>query len=505
MLGEWWLEKEAFRQYGAIYPLIKEELDLIPQSQWIEKVESIGEHFSYLLLLKNRNSTNFKESTYSKLDSQGHALIRYKGNSTLVFTVEASNYILYASLYSNISNLEEFEKDTRGFRYFLNKKIKESKDPIAEFEKIKHYFSMPLTLISYEEFQQAQINKDIVVALQQHNLFIDDSDKSNIAYLLSEDKKYLVEIKRTNARATYRKYYQYLSFLVPAILLAIGAVLWLFLFRREFVKVNSAAKKLGDGELNTRIKLSRHSALYPIADSFNDMAARIEALIEGQKDLTNAVSHELKTPLSRVHFALEMQKNSTIKEEREAYTNKIENNILALDNLVSELLNYTRLQRHYALNLKRYSFKAWLETEVETFSEYHQEIDIRLKIEPIKSVVFDKHLMSRALNNLLDNAVNHANKNHSIILLIAQQTAKTISITVEDNGKGLPPSDYQTVFEPFTRLDESRQRAKTNSLGGYGMGLAIVKSILKQHKGSASCSHSSLGGAAFKLIWPKEM
>lgn len=504
ILGEWWFEKETFRQYGAIYPLVKEELDLIPQSQWVEKVESIGEHFSYLLLLKSRDSTNLNEDTYSKLNSKGHALIRYKGNRTLVFTVEASNYILYVSLYNNVSNnLEEFEKDTRGFRYFLNKKIIESKDPFAEFEKIKHYFSMPLRLIRYEDFQQSQINKDVVFALQQHKLFIDNSDKANIAYLLSEDKKYLVEIKGTNARATYRKYYQYLSFLVPAILLAIGAILWLLLFRREFKKVNLAAKDLGDGQLNTRIELSRHSALYPIADSFNDMATRIEALLEGHKDLTNAISHELKTPLSRLHFALEMQKNSKTEEERETYTNKIDNNILALDGLVSELLSYTRLQRHYILELKHYSLKVWLEEEIAIFSDYHKNIDIRLKIETIQEVAFDKHLMSRALNNLLDNAANYVNQNNPIIRLVAKQIKNTISLSVEDNGKGLSPTDYQTVFDPFTRLDKSRQRTKTGNLGGYGMGLAIVKSILKQHKGSVSCGKSGLGGAAFELIWPK--
>lgn len=502
MLGEWWLEKEAFRQYGAIYPLVKEELDLVPQSKWVQKVESLADHFAYRLQLKRNNDLKLSLKAQEKLEQKDYALIKYKDDNTLVFKVADTDFALLASLYSHVSEMETYEKDTRGFRYFLNKKVKESSDPIAEFERIKPFFNMEVKLILFSDFIKNNHNKETIEALEKNKLFIDRSAGVYHSYILSDNNKYLVEITGTNARATYRKYYNYLSFIVPAILLAIGALIWMFLFQKEFRKVNNAAKTLGDGKFDTRIELSKNSALYPIAGSFNNMATRIEALLEGHKDLTNAVSHELKTPLSRLHFALEMQKNSSTPEERKLYTDKIENNIVALENLVNELLSYTRLQREQSIKTQKHPFNQWLKKEVRTFCEYNPNIEVRVEADIDKDINFDRHLMSRALNNLLENAATHAKTNQPMIKIKAKLDANIAYLTIDDNGQGIDTTYHETIFDPFTRLDKSRKRKNDKSLGGFGMGLAIVKSILKQHKGSVSCKKSALGGASFQLQWP---
>ncbi len=75
-------------------------------------------------------------------------------------------------------------------------------------------------------------------------------------------------------------------------------------------------------------------------------------------------------------------------------------------------------------------------------------------------------------------------------------------LSVEDNGAGIKPNDCDKIFEPFTRLDTSRQRKDSKNLEGYGMGLAIVKSILLQHKGKVACDKSGLGGVMISLSWP---
>lgn len=501
LLSAWWSEKEAYRQYSAIYPLVKEELDSLPQQQWPQRVNELSKHFAHLLVLKTREQANLKDEPLNKINEKGFALISYKSNMTLIFNVEDSDFLLFASLHSSNNNLEEFEEDTRGFRYFLNKKIKESKDPLKELERIRKFFIIDLTITKMIDFKTKHKN-EIVQELLKNRLYLATKNRNNTGYILSDDNQFLITIKTPHARSTYRYYYQYIAFLVPAILLAIGALLWMFLFRKELSTLKTAAKSLGNGQLDTRIQLSKSSTLLPISDSFNDMATRLQALLQGQKDLTNAVSHELKTPLSRLHFALEMQKTSTNKEEQQLYTQKIEDNISVLENLVDELLKYTRMQRHEVINLKKHSLEKWLENEVALFADYHPDIDIKTNINTKHGIRFDKHLMSRALNNLLNNAACYGVSLKPKIVITVDLKASQAVLSVEDNGAGIDNKDFDKIFEPFTRLDKSRQRRNDNNISGYGMGLAIVKGIMQQHKGKVRCEDSNLGGTAFILTWP---
>ncbi len=502
-LGEWWFEKEAYRQYGALYSLIKEELDPIPQSQWEDKVTSIAKNFAYPLTLKKRNEIKLKQAAFDKLDDKGYALIKYHRNNTLIFSVENSEFVLLASLYSRNTSLEEFEKDTRGFRYLLNKKITESENPIDEFKNnIKPLFSIDLEMFTIKDFTKTYGDTKLVSSLLKNKLSIDFED-SNRAYLLSEDKQYVVAIKGVNKRATYRRYYSFLSFLVPALLLAIGALIWIYLFRGEFKKVNHSAKAFGKGDLDARINLSKNSALYPIAGSFNNMAERIQTLIDRQRELTNAVSHELKTPLSRLHYALELQKTSNNDYEKEKYTKNIESNIFALEALVDELLSYTRLQTTQILTLKNHNIKPWIKKELDNFAEYHPKVLIKLTCNSNSMSVFDEHLLSRAFNNILENAARYADKDKPVIYISFYVKNKETLLAIEDNGTGIKERNRESIFEPFTRLDASRQRYEdSDALGGYGIGLSIVKKIMLQHKGNVICSDSNLGGAKFVLMWP---
>ena len=506
ILSSWWTEKVAFKRYRAIYPLVKEELDGLPQERWKDKINQLSTHFAYLLELKEPEETKLNKEVLKKLADKGFTATTYKQNYTLIFKVEDSNFLLFASLNSNSSDLEEFEKDTRGFRYFLNKKNRDAKNPQQELERMKTLFSIDLTLTKMSDF--IETNKgEIVETLKEKHLYLDDSNNINKSYILSDNEEYLITIEANNYRQEFRYYFRYLSFIIPALLLAMGVLIWLYLFRKELNTLKSAAKTLGSGQLNTRISLSKNSSLFPISDSFNDMATRIQVLLEDHKDLTNAVSHELKTPLSRLHFALEMQKTSKNEKDREIYTQKIEDNILSLENLVDELLSYTRMQRQQTINLKEQSLSNWLEHEITTFRDYHPAVDISTNFigekNRKKEVAFDAHLMSRALDNLLSNAAHYANSKSPIINVMVKVGLDEVALSVEDNGDGISPDNCTKIFEPFTRLDKSRQRKNNKNMGGYGMGLAIVKRILSQHNGDVSCTGSKLGGAKITLCWPR--
>ena len=174
VLSSWWTEKETHKRYGAIYPLVKEEFAGLPQEQWKDKVKELSTHFAYLLELKEQKETNLKDEILEKLDDKGFATTIYKQNYTLVFKVENSNFLLFASLNSNSSDLEEFEKDTRGFRYFLNQKIKDAKDPQQELERMKTLFAIDLTLTRMDDFvaqYKAKNKSEIIDTLREKHLF----------------------------------------------------------------------------------------------------------------------------------------------------------------------------------------------------------------------------------------------------------------------------------------------------------------------------------------------
>jgi len=504
LLSSWWGQKEAHRQYGALYPLLMEELSPLDKNKWEAKVIEIAKHFAHPLELKKESEMGFlSDRSKENLASNGFALIYYNNNNTLIYSLEKSGYVLLISLYSKRSDIENFERETRGFRYFLNKKVAESDNPLKEFERIKAFFNIDLTMSKADDFMsENKSESELIESLKKEHLYIIRTKNMNQSYILSSNNEYVITIKNPDSRNIYRQYYKYLSFAIPAILLAFGALLWLFLFKKELNILKSAAKSLGSGELNTRIHLSKNSSLLPISDSFNDMATRIQGLLNGHRDLTNAVSHEFKTPLSRLHFAVEMQETSKTEEEREIYTSKIKQNITSLEDLVGELLSYTRLQRQESLNIQEHYIEKWLDSEIRSFIEYHPNIEVNICIQAKGKLRFDAHLISRALNNLLNNTVTHSNSIAPKIKVTTNFNNNYFHITIEDNGLGIDKSNYEKIFEPFTQLDKSRQKKSKETLGGYGMGLAIVKSIMIQHNGNVSCDRSPLGGAKITLTLP---
>jgi signal transduction histidine kinase len=173
--------------------------------------------------------------------------------------------------------------------------------------------------------------------------------------------------------------------------------------------------------------------------------------------------------------------------------------VTELEELVSELLTLARFDRE----------KPDLQFDVHSLEPFlHQVIDESIPDDcPIRCqlrcrldresvyVRFDPRYLSRALGNLLQNAMNYA---ESEIQVVVERNGLECCIHVDDDGPGIPPADRIKVFEPFTRLDVSRSRTS----GSYGLGLAIVTRILKWHTGRATAGDSPLGGTRLTVCWP---
>lgn len=282
-------------------------------------------------------------------------------------------------------------------------------------------------------------------------------------------------------------------------IVALMTLVWIVPYWRKVRHISSTAIAFGNGDFGVRARLSPRSSLASLAHAFNTMADRIEQLIRSHKELTNAVSHELRTPLARLRFGLAMLETAESREKRSHYARELLTDVVELEDLVSEMLTYSRFDRerpelHFAsLPLEPLAEQVLAETVPED-SPVRCHLLSRLD-QPSGKVCFEPKYLARALGNLVGNAVNHA---ESQVRVVIERDGADCVLHVDDDGSGIPAADRERVLAPFIRLDASRSRAS----GGFGLGLAIVARILEWHGGLVEIGESPLGGARVTLVWP---
>jgi two-component system, OmpR family, sensor kinase ParS len=288
------------------------------------------------------------------------------------------------------------------------------------------------------------------------------------------------------------------TWLIESSLYALTLFIWLRFFRRDMLALEKAAGRVGEGRFDFHVNVNRGAALYPLADSFNKMVDRIGALMGSHKQLTNAISHEFRTPITRLRFRHELAISAETLAEKDRELKAMDSAIDQLDDLSTELLEYARLDREEpVLDIDAIDVAPWLEelmgeaNDVAESSKRGVMVSMRADID---SVDGDYRYLSRAAANLLRNAVKYANTRAEIS--VTKQDGRFV-LVVDDDGPGIPQSERDRAFEPFSRLDKSRDRAS----GGFGIGLAIVQQIARWHGGKASISTADMGGARLRFEW----
>lgn len=267
-------------------------------------------------------------------------------------------------------------------------------------------------------------------------------------------------------------------------------------------QLEQATNRLARGYLNVRVAADNVSYdVHPLSVGFNKMAGYIERLISIQREMVRAISHELRTPVARVRFGLQIvedfaEDNPNITQQLKG----IDGDIRELDELIDEILTYARLEDgapvvdFQSANLAQQAMQVVSEARPPkgvrvSYSGLDEAQNIKATIEP--------RYIHRAIQNLVGNACRYAQANVHVRCEIA---AGICRVDVEDDGVGIPEEDWERVFTPFARLDDSR----TRSSGGYGLGLSIVQRIAYWHGGRVTLGHSEkLGGAHFSLVWPQ--
>ena len=194
----------------------------------------------------------------------------------------------------------------------------------------------------------------------------------------------------------------------------------------------------------------------------------------------------------RLRYRLEMSDNLSAAESQ-----ALNRDISQLEALIEELLTYARLDRpQNELHLSEPDLPLWLSTHLADIQAVTPDKTVRIKtLVQGHYAALDMRLMERVLDNLLNNALRYCHSTVETSLLLSGNRATLI---VEDDGPGIAPENREHIFEPFVRLDPSRDR----STGGCGLGLAIVHSIALAMGGTVNCGTSELGGARFSFSWP---
>ncbi|WJF92031.1 ATP-binding protein [Paraburkholderia bonniea] len=279
---------------------------------------------------------------------------------------------------------------------------------------------------------------------------------------------------------------------------AVAAYRWIRPIWLDLVMVREHSIDFSGGRFHTRAGVSNSAISDPLARTLNRVAERMERLIEAQRELTNGISHELRTPLARVRFALEILREPASAAEYSSALASIDQDMTELDELIDMSLTYARLEySSLQANLEPTLLAAWFDSQLDDAMLLYSEREIvwRIEVDHSLCVEMDRRLMSCALRNLLRNASKYA---RSTILVGLEVRHGQVEIFVEDDGAGVPESEWERIFNAFVRLDRHT--------AGYGLGLAVTRQVLHAHRGRIRVTAPlRLPGARFELSWPGGM
>jgi two-component system sensor histidine kinase CpxA len=255
-------------------------------------------------------------------------------------------------------------------------------------------------------------------------------------------------------------------------------------FSRPLARIQKAAKQIGSGDLSTRLGdiSNRADEFGQLASAFNQMASQLEKSVSAQQRLLGDVSHELRSPLTRLQLALALaQKSANSPEDLQKYLARSESEISKLDEMIGSVLRLSRLENaQQTLAFYPVDVAEFLQSLIDDaqFIANEKQITISLSCPNNIIVHIDQILIASAISNVLLNAVKYCPEQSAIEVNVSLNQTNVI-IVITDQGGGVPESELSHLFEPFYRVNSSRER-KT---GGTGLGLAIAKQAIMAHSG----------------------
>lgn len=370
-------------------------------------------------------------------------------------------------------------------------------DELSDWEKGQDY-----TLFVLDDTQYAISGRDmhphfafkLRYARDIDTIFDNEVNQPIIAIPLQTGHQLVIQFPHQYHPARYFAYYfMVIKVVIAGLILGVLSLLLTRYLQAPLKQLQAASHRLAEGDFSVRVgkevgdTVTEFAAL---ADSFDHMTRRIDALSEKQKRLIRDVSHELKTPLARHDLALHLLKNK-LTQEQLPLLHRLERESNEMNVLVSEILDYSRLENASdRINLVPVDLCALCQYQV---SDMQDNLVAGQSLSFIGAchshyVQADQRLVLRMLKNLVGNAIKYAGEQADITVSV-HATEFGIELWVEDDGQGIPVQHIASVFDPFTRL----QAARDKKTGGYGLGLAIVRESMLLMNGQVKADNLPAG------------
>ncbi len=272
-------------------------------------------------------------------------------------------------------------------------------------------------------------------------------------------------------------------------------------------KLRAATQELAKGNLNARVvpKLGgRRDELASLAADFDEMAEKIQTLVDSQRRLLGDISHELSSPLARLNVALELARQRSGAEATTALE-RIQREAELLNEMIGQLLALTRLES-CAEEIRKTEFDLQtLVSEIVTDADFEaraRKRSVNFEASQPCAFVGNEQLLRRAIENVVRNAVQYTAEGTEVSVKLdcsgIDSERQQVAITIRDQGPGVPESALAKIFQPFYRVDEARDR----EAGGVGLGLAIADRAVRLHGGKVEAANIAAGGLAVTIVLP---
>jgi two-component system sensor histidine kinase CpxA len=237
-----------------------------------------------------------------------------------------------------------------------------------------------------------------------------------------------------------------------------------------------------------------------LAADFDEMAEKIQSLVDSQRRLLGDISHELRSPLARLNVALELARQRSGAEATSALE-RIQLEAENLNEMIGQLLALTRLESG-AEEIRKTKFDLAVLvrsiTDDANFEAHGRNRNVKLESPERCPMVGNELLLRRAIENVIRNAVQYTAEGTEVEVGLAGVEQDTAVITVRDHGAGVPENALAEIFRPFYRVDEARDRGA----GGVGLGLAIADRAVLLHGGAVAATNAPEGGLLVKITLP---
>ena len=269
---------------------------------------------------------------------------------------------------------------------------------------------------------------------------------------------------------------------LPSIVLIIIALIFLKNQTKPLVKLAKAAERFGKGDYVNNFRASGSLEIRKAAFEFDRMAKRINRHLNQRAEMLSGISHDLRTPLTRLKLQLAMLKQKDLTE-------KMSKDIDEMEKMLNDYLQFAKTQSQESTST--INLNDLLKSIKKGFNNnkiFLKEADNTIKLEGRLTA------LKRSFENIIQNGLNYGDK----VYIDIQKGNKRVSIVIEDDGPGIPEDQYKNVFKPFFRLDKSRSLNQS----GVGLGLAIVEDIINSHGGNIQLGRSKYNGLQVKISLP---